>query len=161
MTQTVVRSVKSANSRYGYPDRADSRSNVLLITANDRRRRPASAALASRQGHCGISELTHTRHFGSAISNHAHTRTCTVYVSAHTHTHKHAQGLSLSYFIKVPAGVHMQTDRHALRQYRGNVSSTKKVFHYLSSYSPECSTSTHWMNWFVSFGDNVTVSVLS
>lgn len=48
--KTVVHSVKSANSRYCCPDRADSRSNVLLITVHDGRRRPASAALAFRQG---------------------------------------------------------------------------------------------------------------
>lgn len=48
--KTVVHSVKSANSRYCCPDRADSRSNVLLITVHDGRRRHASAALAFRQG---------------------------------------------------------------------------------------------------------------
>lgn len=109
------------------------------------------------EGHGGVSELTHTRHLKAQLScNHAHTRTFTC---RHTHTHD----LSLYYFIKVADGVHTHTHRHALREYRGNVSSAQKVFHYLASNSPECSMSTlvHWMNWFISFGDNATVSVLS
>ncbi len=120
--QTVVCSVKRAHRRYCCPDRADSGSNVLLITIRDRRRRPASAALASRQGFrrtlCCF-RLTHT---------HTHTHT-------NTQMGTHAQGLSLSSFIKVPDGVHKQTDVFS-DSAEAMYPPYECFFYYLSSSSP-------------------------
>lgn len=104
--------------------------------AHDWRRRRASAELASREGF---------RRAMWCFGVQTHQALRLSYLKAPlTRVH----GKSLPYFIKVPDGVHAGTDI------------LYKIYPPLLIL-PRLHHEQTWMNWFISFGDNVTVSAQS